>query len=241
MRFCSMCGSSLTAGGAFCPRCGNRISPAISTPVSPPVPAPVYQPTFYPPPVSPKRSHTGLIVGVVLIVVVVAAVLGVGGAYAAASGAVASLQQTCSTTTNNVNWVGLTIVALTLYATPSTVLGSIQYEFGVHNPSSISVNSNWIVQDSWASTAVPDQQAFSVPAGTTQLVTFSVPITVTTAIHILTYGLRTGSISPLVSVTRDDSAYGFHFTNQLTSQSNTSTSSSSSSSSSNSTSTLPSC
>jgi hypothetical protein len=235
MRFCSMCGSPLTIGGAFCPRCGNRTSPAISTPVSPPVPAPVYQPTFYPPPASPKRSHTGLIVGVVLIVVVVAGVLGVGGTYAAASGAVASLQPTCSTTTDNVNWVGLTIVALTLYATPSTVLGSIQYEFGVHNPSSISVNSNWIVQDSWASTSVSDQQAFSVPAGTTQLVTFSVPITVTTAIHSVTYGLRTGSISPNLSVTRDDSAYGFHFTNQnngLTS---------SSSSTSNSTSTLPNC
>ena len=231
----------LQLGGAFCPRCGIRISPAISSPVSPPVQAPVYQPNFYPPPVSPKKHHTGLIIGLALLVIVIASVLGVGGAYAAASGAVASLQQTCSTTTDSVNWVGLTIAALTLYVTPSTVLGSIQYEFGVHNPSSLSVNSNWIVQDSWAGTSVSDQQAFSVPAGTTQLVTFSVPITITTAIHILTYGLRTGSISPIVSVTRDDSAYGFHFTNQISSSSSSSTSSSGSSSTSNQASNLPSC
>src|SRR5207247_93524 len=106
-----MCGSPLTIGGAFYSRCGNRISPATSTPVSPPVQAPVYQSTFYPPPASRKKSHVGLIVGLVLIVIVVAAVLGVGGAYAAASGAVSSLQPTCSTTTDSVNWVGLTIAA----------------------------------------------------------------------------------------------------------------------------------
>jgi len=198
-------------------------------------PIPCLSANLLSPPPAPKKSHTGLIVGLVLIVIVFVAILGVGGAYASASGAVASLQPTCSTTTDSVNWVGLTIAALTLYITPSTVLGSIQYEVGVYNPSSITVNSNWIVQDNWSGTSVSDHQAFSVPAGTTQLVTFSDPITVTTAVHILTYGLKTGSINPLLTVTRDDSAYGFHFTNQSNGLA------SSSNSRSNSTSALPNC
>jgi hypothetical protein len=234
-----MCGTALTTGGAFCPICGNRVSLPVSPPVSPNVQAPAYWGPSPTQPLPVRKSHTGLIVGIVLIVVVIVAISAVGGSYAYASGAVASLQPTCASTSDSVNWIGLTISILTTSFTPSTVLGEIQVEYGIHNPSSITVNSNWMMQISWAGSSVSDQQAFTVPAGTTQFVTFHLPITVTTAIKIVTASLTASNTSILVSLTRDDSAYGFHFTNQFTSQSNTSTSSSSSAS--NSTSTLPSC
>jgi hypothetical protein len=228
-----MCGTALTTVGAFCPNCGNKVSLPVPPPVSPTVQAPAYwgPPATQALPV--KKSHTGLIVGLVLLVVVIVAIAAVGGSYAVASGAVASLQPTCATTSDSVNWVGLTISVLTLSFAPSTVLGELRVEYGIYNPSSVNVNSNWIMQISWSGSSISDQQAFSVPSGSTQFVTFHLPITVTTAIQILT----AGNTSPLVSLTRDDSAFGFHFTNQISSA----TSSSSSSSTSNSTSTLPSC
>jgi len=175
-------------------------------------------------------------------VIVIVAIGAVGGSYAYAGGAVASLQTTCSTTSTSVNWVGLTISILTSNFTPSTVLGEFQLEFGIHNPSSLSVNSNWIMQINFGSALMKDSEAFAVPAGSTQLVLFHLPVTVTTAIQILSARIQSGiyhtATLTTVSLTRDDSALGFHFTNQYSTQT---TLAPISNSTPNSTSTLPSC
>ncbi len=174
------------------------------------------------------------------------AVFGVGGSYAYAGSAVASLQPTCSTPSDNVNWVGLTITLLTGSFSPSQVLGEIQLELGIHNPSSLTVNSNWIIQMNLGGALMTDQEAFTVPAGTTQLVLFHLPITVTTAIQVLSAGIKSGIYHTATQITsiliRDDSALGFHFTNQYSTQTAFAPlSSSPSNSTSTSSSSLPSC
>jgi hypothetical protein len=241
-----MCGSPLTIGGTFCPRCGIRISPAISSPVSPPVQAPVYQPTLYPPSPPKKKSHTGLIVGLILLVLVIVATAAVGGSYAYADAATASLAPTCISSSVTGNWIGLTISVLTYTFSPSTVLGEIQIELGIQNPSSLTVDSNWILQATMGGALMSDHEVFTVPTGSTQLVVFHLSITATTAIRILGSAVSSAisgrSIPVSMSLTRDDSALGFHFTHQFTSTTSVSQAPTTSlASASNSTSTLPSC
>ena len=204
-------------------------------------------PTYWgPPPQAPapgvaKKSHTGLIVGIVLLILLVVSLGAVGGSYAWARGATASLEPTCQSSSDTVNWAGLTISVLTASFNPSTVLGEIQLVLGMHNPSSLTVNSPWIMQSTWGNAVMIDQESFTLPAGSTQLVLFHLSITATVAIQILTAAVNSGvsgvSTPYTFSLTRDDSALGFHFTNQLS----TSGSASSSSSTSSSSGTLPSC
>jgi RNA polymerase subunit RPABC4/transcription elongation factor Spt4 len=227
-RFCTNCGRPLSPNDRFCGSCGATVTVALVPPRPPQYAPPPSQPVYYSPVPAPRRSRAGLVIRISLIVILAATVIGVAGAYFSAKNAVDSLQPICSSSSDSVNWAGLSLSVLTSIITPSEVLGTIQAEYGIQNPSSIGVNSNWIMQIVWSGSSLSDQEAFSVPAGSTQYVTFHFPITVTTAIQILTGG----STSLAVSLTRDDSAFGFHFTNQITSSSNAS---------SNSTSTLPNC
>jgi hypothetical protein len=82
MAFCTNCGATLPDGAAFCTRCGAKLAPAqqrsnpyASAPRPDAYTAPAYgAPTAYPAP-APKKTHTGLIIGIIAAVLVAAAVL----------------------------------------------------------------------------------------------------------------------------------------------------------------------
>jgi hypothetical protein len=74
--FCAECGKTIPEGGRFCHECGRPVGVEAAAP--PPPPVPPYPPAYSPPPVPPRRSHAGLIPGIVTAVIIVAAGLGVG-------------------------------------------------------------------------------------------------------------------------------------------------------------------
>ncbi len=78
MAFCEKCGNQLTAGTAFCPKCGARAgSPAPPNPISPPVTV-VPPPTTVPTPATPVATADSGGCGKVLLIVGVIVLLCVG-------------------------------------------------------------------------------------------------------------------------------------------------------------------
>ncbi len=206
--FCTSCGKPLTHDGRFCGYCGAPQS-SLTPSVPPQYSQPTY-PTYSPPIPTRKSSHKGLVLGITSLVIIVLAAAIVGGAYASASSAVNSLTATCSSTSSSVNFLGLSLSILLGYTNPETVLGNFIVEYGINNPSSLTIGSTWTITIAWASLALTNTQTFALPAGTTQLVTFQFPVTITTAIQLLRAGLS--GTNPSASLTRDDSALSFHFT-----------------------------
>jgi hypothetical protein len=149
--------------------------------------------------------------------------------YNTANQAVVSLQPTCislALSNNNVpDWQERNASNLTASYRPDAVMQTYQIGYGVHNPSSLAITSNWIM-DTHLGAFIPsrgisgvvltDHQPFTISPGTARLLTFNFPLNTTVAVRLLNeqpivaqYGVST----PLAfRLTRDDSALGYHFT-----------------------------
>lgn len=97
MAFCKSCGTQLDEGAKFCRNCGtpvDQVAPqatldatAVIPPVAPPAAAGAgFAPPVAPAPGGPKKSMSGLIIGLVIAAVVILGVLGGGLAFAMSKG-----------------------------------------------------------------------------------------------------------------------------------------------------------
>ncbi len=80
MAFCTNCGAQLPEGSSFCNYCGAKLASAPAPrPAAPTYAAPAYgAPAGYPAPApAPRKSHTGLIIGIVAALVLIGAVIGI--------------------------------------------------------------------------------------------------------------------------------------------------------------------
>ncbi len=138
---CPHCSAPVAQGSSFCGNCGN--------------PLPPIGPTFAPPP-APKRSRTGLIIGVVLIVLIVGA--GVGyfvywnnqQQQVILQAAKSSEQSAANQLPNQIAFTCLTVATDNSHLSYSPYSGYSGYvtlseTFGLSNPTSFAIDATWKV------------------------------------------------------------------------------------------------